>query len=338
MANPTEDRFLGALLGLAIGDALGMPVTGLSAPEIAERGGVDGYLPRPRPGDEDVEAGEITEKTESALAIAESLTTGGGRVDPDLAGPRLVHLATGPSRHWFPEETRAALVRAGESLDFSVPLDEDAPAALDVLARGIPVGLAHSVGKLDAAALREDCERAVRLSHGSTRSISAATAVALVIRLAAAGDIPPERWPEAVAAELGECDLARELLRLQAIPPGRWPELDARAELGADTPATAAALEAIALAASAERFENAVFAAVRRGGPADALGGLTGAFAGARFGSSGIPQGLIDGLGCRIYVSLAAPWLLKAARLRSGQFIDLRPRLGGPRPDQPPRI
>lgn len=338
MANPTEDRFLGALLGLAIGDALGMPVSGMTAGEIAAAGGVDGYLPRPRPGDDDIEAGEITEKTESALAIAESLTTGGGRLDPDLAGPRLVHLAAGPSRHWFPEATRAALDRAGETLDFAVPLDEDAPAAIDALARGVPVGLVHSVGKLDMTGLRADCEAAARLTHGSTRGISATTAVALVTRLAATGDAPPEEWTGAVAAELGECDLARELARLQQVPTDKWADLDAGAALGVENAAFAAVLDAVAISASATRFEDAVFAAVRRGGPADAVAGLTGAFAGARFGSSGIQQSLIDGLGCRIYVSLAAPWLLKAARARSGTFIDLRPRLGGPRPDQPPRI
>lgn len=338
MANPTEDRFLGALLGLAIGDALGMPVTGVTPQEIAAAGGLHGYQPRPRPGDEAIEAGEITEKTESALAIAEALTTGAAGLDPDLAGPRLVHLAAGPSRHWFPEDTRAALDRAGETLEFAAPLDEDAPAPLDALSRGVPIGLVHSVGALDEAALRADCETAVRLSHGSTRGISATTAVALLTRLAATGKAPPEHWPGAVAAALGECELARDFARLQAIPFADWPAFDARASLGVDDAAFAGLLDAVALSASAPRFEDAVFAAVGRGGSADALGGLAGALAGARFGSSGIPQGLIDGLGCRIYVSLAAPWLLKAARMRSGTFIDLRPRLGGPRPNQPPRI
>ena len=44
MASANEDRFLGCLLGLAIGDALGMPVEGWSRDRIAARlGQVDGY-------------------------------------------------------------------------------------------------------------------------------------------------------------------------------------------------------------------------------------------------------------------------------------------------------
>jgi ADP-ribosylglycohydrolase len=83
-------------------------------------------------------------------------------------------------------------------------------------------------------------------------------------------------------------------------------------------------------------FENAVFAAVNAGGATDTVGALTGALAGAAGGASGIPQDLIDGLEGRIYVSLAAPWLHKAARQRAGHQIDLRP-VHGPRPEMPPR-
>ena len=40
--NPARDRALGALLGLAVGDALGMPTQSLSRSAIAERYGVVG--------------------------------------------------------------------------------------------------------------------------------------------------------------------------------------------------------------------------------------------------------------------------------------------------------
>ena len=93
---------------------------------------------------------------------------------------------------------------------------------------------------------------------------------------------------------------------------------------------------AFAIAAREPVFEDAVFAAVNAGGAADTIGALTGALAGAANGASGIPQPLIDGLEGRIYISLAAPWLYKAARQRAGQLIDLRP-VHGPRPDMPPR-
>ncbi|MFN2638492.1 MAG: ADP-ribosylglycohydrolase family protein, partial [Gemmatimonadaceae bacterium] len=59
---------------------------------------------------------------------------------------------------------------------------------------------------------------------------------------------------------------------------------------------------ALAAAIVAEQFKDAVFAAVNPGGASDAIGAIAGAVAGARFGSAGIPQRLIDGLQGRIYV------------------------------------
>lgn len=337
MPTPGEDRFLGALLGLAVGDALGMPVAGLDRAEIARRHGpIRTYLPRPLPDGGSIAAGEITEQTETVLAIVEGLTTNQGRLDPDLVGPRLVHLAQGESRRWFPPGTLAALDRAADTLEFRAPLDEDGPAPTDLAVRGIPVGLLHAVGGFDPRAMAADAEDVVRLTHGSTAAIAAATAVAAIVRAAARDDGAPRDWGRTAAEGLGGGALAERLadLDLSAIGPAAPADLDALAATGDAAGAISAALTA---AARAERFTDAVFPAVDAGGAANAVGALAGAFAGARFGSRGIPQPLIDGLGARIYVSLAAPWFLKAAQRRAGTVIDLRPRLGGPRPDLPPR-
>ncbi len=337
MRDPGEDRFLGALLGLAIGDALGMPTAGLSPDAVRERyGEVEGYLPRPRPDGEPVAAGEVTEESETVLAIVEGLTTGAGRFDPDVVGPRLVYLAKGESRHWFPQSTRDALDAAAESLEFRVPLDEDGPAPADVTVRGVAVGMLHAVGGFDPAAMLADADAVVRLTHGGTAAISAAAAVAWITRLAARGEVEPAAWAESTADFLGGGAIADRLRDLAgAEEQGPLAERVARWEAGGDAAGAIAA--AIAAASGAERFEDAVLATAQAGGPADTVGALAGAFAGARFGSGGIPQELIDGLGCRIYVTLAAPWFLKSAQRRAGILIDLRPRLGGPRPDLPPR-
>jgi ADP-ribosylglycohydrolase len=63
------DRFLGSLLGMAIGDALGMPVAGLSSDAIAARyGWLDRFLPLlAEDGTIEVPAGTFTEDTELAL-------------------------------------------------------------------------------------------------------------------------------------------------------------------------------------------------------------------------------------------------------------------------------
>lgn len=70
-------RFQGCLVGLAVGDALGMPVEGMPRYEVQQRYGVlreivDGWLP----------AGSTTDDTAQALALAESLVQL-GRFDAD---------------------------------------------------------------------------------------------------------------------------------------------------------------------------------------------------------------------------------------------------------------
>src|SRR5215207_9063268 len=57
-----QERFLGALMGMAIGDALGMPVAGWNAERIRERyGAIDGYFPRVFADGGGIKAGEFTD-------------------------------------------------------------------------------------------------------------------------------------------------------------------------------------------------------------------------------------------------------------------------------------
>ncbi|MDP9362848.1 MAG: ADP-ribosylglycohydrolase family protein, partial [Chloroflexota bacterium] len=179
MPNANEDRFLGALLGLAIGDALGMPIEDWPRERIAERfGRIDTYHSRAFPDGTEVKAGEFTDESEIALCVVESLTANNGVLDPDNVGARMLFLARGESRRWLSPDTRDALERAEETLAFRVPLDEDAPATGEVAARGVPIGLLHAVGGFDPERLRADAEGVARLTHGSPAGIAAATAVA----------------------------------------------------------------------------------------------------------------------------------------------------------------
>jgi ADP-ribosyl-[dinitrogen reductase] hydrolase len=335
MPDATENHFLGALLGMAIGDALGAPVSGMDRDEVAARfGTIDRFQGGAQPGAEDIHPGEFTDETELALCLVESMTANRGNLDLDTAGVRMLHLAAGPSRRWMHPATVAALDAAADTLEFSVPLDEDGPATGDVASRGVPVGLIHAVGRFDASRLRADAEAVVRLTHGGPAAFNAATAVAYAVRLASIGE-PREIWARDTAEFLGGGQLAERLTELDNVL--------------ASTPLTAIldwtgtgldVIESVPAAFAAAMiepvFENAVFAAVNAGGATDTVGALTGAIAGAAGGASGIPQDLIDGLEGRIYVSLAAPWFHKAARQRAGHQIDLRP-VHGPRPDMPPR-
>ena len=327
----SESEVLGGFLGMAIGDALGMPLVGLTPAAIAERYGVvDGYLPWEEDGEVVAEAGEFTDETEVVLCIVEALTTNRGEVDPDLIGARMGYLAAGASRRWLSEETRRVLDAAGERLDPLVPYDDDGPATGDVASRGIPIGLMSAVGTFDPAWLRESCETVTRLTHGSPAAIAATTAVAYAVSLAARGEVPPDRWAVETAAFLSAGELADRLA-------GDISTADSEEAAGTGGIATLSVPAAIRLASSSGSFEDAVFGAARAGGASDTVGAIAGALAGARFGAGAIPQGLIDGLGGRIYVSLAAPWYYKASLQRAGLVISIRPEGENERPVMPPR-
>jgi ADP-ribosylglycohydrolase len=317
-----------------------MPVSGWPAARIRERfGRIDDYRARVLADGTEIAAGEFTDEAETALAIVESATTNRGEPDPDLIGARLVFLAKGESRRWLGEATLAALDRATETGESVVPIREDDPATGDIASRGVPVGLLHAVGRFDDAGLRHDAELVARLTHGSPAAIAATTAVAFAVNLAARGEDEPSAWLGQTAAFLAGGELAEALARTDELIRAETSPSDALAAVGTGQTATESVPAALVAALGATVFEEAVFSAVNAGGATDTIGAIAGGLAGARFGASGIPQGLIDGLGSRIYVSLAAPWFHRAALQRAGLLIDLR--LDGesspPRPTLPPR-
>src|SRR2546421_120354 len=83
---PSEfERALGALYGLAIGDALGMPTQLLSPEDVDRRfGSITWFQPAPddHPIAAGLPAGHVTDDTEQALLIARLLIDGHGRIDP----------------------------------------------------------------------------------------------------------------------------------------------------------------------------------------------------------------------------------------------------------------
>jgi ADP-ribosyl-[dinitrogen reductase] hydrolase len=322
-----QDSFLGALLGMAIGDALGMPVAGMTSDAIrAKYGQVDRYLGRKFEDGAEIKPGEFTDESEIALCVVESLTTNQGLLDPDNIGARMLFLAKGESKRWMGEDTLSALNEAESSLEFEVPIDEDGPSTGEVATRGVPIGLLHAIGHFDETSLRADSETVTRLTHGSPAAIAATTAVAFATQLAAQGEVPAMEWASRTADFLSGGALATKLEQVDQLA-----RSGARSESAIETIGTGiAAAESVSTgflaAVAAADFESAVLRAVNAGGAADTRGAIAGALYGAMVGVSGIPQRLIDGLESRIYVSLAAPWFYKVALRRSGQVIDFRPR------------
>mmetsp|Transcript_31488 Transcript_31488/g.54283 ORF Transcript_31488/g.54283 Transcript_31488/m.54283 type:complete len:398 (+) Transcript_31488:128-1321(+) len=102
VADDTMGRIRGALLGAAIGDALGAPFEGKSRKQIMKMCGESGgkptmYYPYTHMGVSKTEgidrSGYYTDDTNSVLAVSDSLIEKGGEVDPD-------HLLLSVARAW----------------------------------------------------------------------------------------------------------------------------------------------------------------------------------------------------------------------------------------------
>jgi ADP-ribosylglycohydrolase len=179
-----DDRARGALYGLAIGDALGMPTQLMSHHEVAASFGVlDGFRAAPagHPIASRLAAGSVTDDTEQALLLADALLTGSGHIDSDDLARRLVAWAErarergsldllGPSS----SAAVAALVAGG-------PVDEVglAGATNGAAMRITPVGLIIPSDDLDA--LVDLVVEASRVTHHTGVAIAGAAAIAAAI-------------------------------------------------------------------------------------------------------------------------------------------------------------
>jgi ADP-ribosylglycohydrolase len=318
-ARATQERTLGSILGLGIGDALGMPVTGWTAVQIADAfGSISEYHPRTFSDGTVLNAGEFSDETEIALCIMETYTSANAELDAELIRARMRFLAKDESRRWMSPETLRSLDDDEEPWYLSPEIDDP-----EVALRGIPIGMIHAAQTIDAASLYRDVEAVVGLTHKSRvvidRAVLVATAVARVL---AGNDDRSTLIPSLIS--LAPNDLLSTQLRRLAetlTTTTDLPSIMARVDTGDQ------ALDAITAGIAAfvigEQFEDAVFAAASAGGAADSRAALAGALSGAHFGAGGIPQLLIDQLEGRIYLTLAAPWFYRTIQLMTGRGISM---------------
>lgn len=283
-----ENAFLGALVGMAIGDALGLPVLGQSRDEI---GDLQGYLDLPDVSEGEPVKGVISDRTEFALCLVESLTTNEGNLDPENINARLSYLSESGSRRWMSDTVLSSIDEAFEH-DGLAPADKMTEAEPSLGVRGIIIGLLHSVRKPNLADMYGDATTAARLTHTDAESADVVAAVAALTDQAA-------RYVD------------------------RDPEWSLPSNAGT-SPISARIAEIGEVVKNADSFEDAVLTVVRAGGDTASYGAIAGGIAGARFGAAGLPQHLIDDLDARIYLSMAAPWFYRTAMQLAGFAIDLR--------------
>jgi ADP-ribosyl-[dinitrogen reductase] hydrolase len=273
-----RDRYVGCLVGLALGDALGAPLEFMSRQAIAASWGEvrdmlgGGWL--------NVEPGEYTDDTQMTLAIADSIVLR-GRVDPeDIARRFVAWLRTAPKD--IGNITRTA-IRYHEQ---RVPWDEVGPRVCREMAgrcagngsvmRCAPVGLFHA---RRPAALVRDSLITSNLTHADPKSAWSTVAVNLAIVELLQGR--HDGLIERVAAQIEEPHVRETLLTAPKQP------RKAIRSGGYVLETLGAAFWALE---NHQTFEDVVVAAVNLGDDADTVGAVAGALAGAREGAGALPE------------------------------------------------
>jgi len=320
------DRYLGCLLGLAIGDALGMPAGGRNADTP-----ISGYEPLLNAdGSERVQAGQFTSHTELALCLVETLVSANGFIDPDTAGYRFVQVLRSEHGHLLDDTSREAIERAEATGDYQHGLVSDGPIEPGPAARVAPVGLVHALGQINTEMFVREVMRATLLTHAAPDAVNGALALAWAISLAAQHEVVPEMVASEVLTFIDEDDTARKLrIAAEALVIRTSPERDEAilARIGpGDSIAEAVARALYLYGIHADNFEAAVLTAANSGQQGAAVGAMTGALVGARIGAQALPVPLIDGLEGRMYILMAGPALFRTAQRRAGLFLPLHQR------------
>lgn len=305
-----RDRAIGALAGLALGDALGMPTQSMSREWIAARYGrvttlLDAAPDQPiAPG---MLAGSVTDDTEQALLLAGLLIDGAGRVDAAAFADALerweADMVRRGSADLLGPSTKRAIQRlhAGESPDEAGRDGTTNGAAMRVT----PVGVA--VPASDQDALLDTVVQASRVTHNSSIGIAAAAAVAAAVSAGVAGTdlgaaLDAAERAAAAGARRGRWaaggDIAARIRWARGFVRGRSRAdlADAVADvIGTSVAAQESVVAALALAeALGDEPLDALTLAAGIGGDTDTVAAICGAVLGAHHGVGGLPADLLD--------------------------------------------
>jgi ADP-ribosyl-[dinitrogen reductase] hydrolase len=327
------DRVRGCLLGLAVGDALGAPLEGLSAQQIRAHYGqvvdyVDGARAWKRKPYRWRMPGLYSDDTQQALALSDVLLEH-GCVDPDRLAELYLGLAT-------PKGSYVGAHRGvGRSFRQVLADLERGVSPRETGQRSAGIGAAMRIAPValyfhsDPEAMFEAVMTASLMTHRDIRSLAGALAVAHAVRRLCAGARRDPSFLFRLAA-----DVAREEERIVAEHSGGVTSLEphgrslsraiAHVESLLESPrerALSALVEeanrhgadpvckratmgfppaciptCLYLLLTTDNFEEAITEVVNLGGDADSAGAILGALAGAHYGVGEIPRRWLVGL------------------------------------------
>ena len=275
----TRDRFRGALLGLAVGEALGAPADFLTAAQIEERHGV--ITDMLGGGCHDVAPGETTDATEMMLCLAESLADRRAFDPEDIMERYLAWFDGTPRDVSLTVRTVLLSFRSGTHWDLAsrraFEILGSPTAGNGSLMRCAPLALLYCG---DAEARHANSQRESTLTHFDRLAGWACVAFNDLLDAAIAGELREEL--PSIAHTIDEEDKRVSATLREALE--AEPEEVQSSTFVLDTLRTA-----VWSVLHTGTFEEAVCFAVNLGNDADTVGAVTGALAGAVYGEAGIP-------------------------------------------------
>jgi ADP-ribosylglycohydrolase len=303
--SPEQDRARGALYGLAIGDALGMPTQLLSRSQVIDRWGpmITGFEPAPpdHPIAAGMPAGAVTDDTEQAVLVGRLLLS--GRIDPrelaDALSAWEQDMKARGSLDLLGPSTRRAIeaVRNGTPPEEAGRSGDTNGAAMRIT----PVGIATYPD--DLPALVSQVQEASLVTHNTSVALAGAAAVAAAVSAGVSGASLPAATEAAVtaaglAAERGHwvagADIAARIRWATELVAGRRAQEAAGVIdmlVGTSLAATESVPAAFAvLSAVPDDPWEACRLAASLGGDTDTIAAMAGAIAGACHGLSAFPD------------------------------------------------
>lgn len=279
------EAFEGCLVGLAVGDALGMPVEGMPPWEIKKRfGQIKGFMPAPQRG---LEAGQFTDDTQMMLIHAESIVTQ-GNVDPQDLARRFVRWLSSGEPRGIGRSTFRAIRRLMQGASWQESGETGTFAAGNGVAMRIaPIGLLNA---WTPQRLREDVEKAGIITHRHPESLKGGLAVAYAVsRLVFHPTL--DSFIEDVCKFIGPCLVESNLRRAARLLGDNIPTEEALRILGT----TGYVVHTVAAAffcflKSPDDFAASTISAVMGGYDTDTTAAVAGALSGAYNGIKAIPD------------------------------------------------
>lgn len=303
--NQTQDSYRGALIGAAVGDALGATVDRLTRSEVKEKYGVHREIVGG--GRLNLDPGEAGDDTGLAVAVARSLTENGDYDLKDIALKMTEYIKDESSGSGLGPTTSAVLPNLkpkGKDIFAAAAKyhQQNPEAGSGCIARVAPVGMLRRV--LFKELVTETIE-VCRLTHHDQRSVDACIAFNFGVSYLTSGKDPSKllfkTWR--FLADQRESKEYRELFGEESLPADQDMVKALKAvntisydDLKANGRAIETTQAAYWLTLNAIDFEEGLVRAVNLGGDAATLGSVVGTLLGARFGEQAIPERWLESL------------------------------------------